>query len=98
MKDHYEKVKHILEQYPETRDDDMKLYSIFCYQESKVTKSVSFYRATWNHRDYDLPSYESVSRARRKVQESESSLQGKRRKSRKNEAEKYRKYYGGNHD
>lgn len=94
MKDYYQIVKEVLEDYPETQDDDMKLYAIICHYKANITEQIpSFYEAIYNHDKYDLPSYESVTRARRKVQEQEPNLRGKRRKNRMKEEEVYRDYY-----
>jgi len=93
MRDYYAKVKEILERWPETQDDDMKLYSIFVHKETGMNSKIGFYEAMYNHQKYGLPSYESVTRARRKVQENEPSLQGKTRKRRKEMEEEYRDWY-----
>lgn len=94
MKDYYDKVKKILEQRPETRDDDMKLYAIFVHMTVGLKPSERFYEVMYNHSKYDLPSYESVTRARRKVQENEPSLQGEKRAKRLEMEEEYRRFYG----
>lgn len=94
MKDYYEKVKWILEKYPETRDDDMKLYAIFVHITTKLNASEKFYNVMYHHTKYNLPSYESVTRARRKVQEKEPSLQGTKRGKRLEMEEEYRQFYG----
>jgi hypothetical protein len=93
MKDYYEAVKRIMERYPETRDDDMKLYAIIVHQKTGMSSKVGFYEAMYNHSRYALPSYESVTRARRKVQENEPSLCGKRRHQRNHMKEEYRNFY-----
>lgn len=94
MKDYYEKVKAILTERPETRDDDMKLYAIFVHKTVRISSSVGFYEALYNHSKYNLPSYESVTRARRKVQEENPNLQGEKRTKRLEMEEEYRQYYG----
>jgi hypothetical protein len=58
-----------------------------------MSKEVGFYEAVYNHQKYGLPSYESVTRARRKVQENEPALRGKTRKKRKELEEEYRDWY-----
>lgn len=94
MKDCYQFVKSILERFPETRDDDMKLYARACWlKDNPAPPSVKFYEAVFHHDKYKLPSYESLTRARRKVQEKEENLRGNRYKSRHNEERKYRDYY-----
>lgn len=92
MRDYYDKVKAILEERPETRDDDMKLYAIFIYKVLNIP-NVGFYNALYNHEKYGLPSYESITRVRRKIQELEPSLCGKKRKRRLELEEEYRQAY-----
>ena len=95
MKDHYEFVKSILEHYPETRDDDMKLYARACWLDDNCNamSTDGFYKVLYFHDKYKLPNYESITRARRKVQQNEEHLRGKRYKNRKNEERKYRDHY-----
>lgn len=93
MKDYYELVKSIMVQYPDTRDDDMRLYAIVVHQKTHLKPSVAFYEAMYNHVRYDMPSYESVTRARRKVQEKEEALRGKKYNERKKLQEEYRQEY-----
>lgn len=98
VKDYYEFVKNILERYPETRDDDMKLYARACWEDygSINPKGVNFYTVLYHHDKYKLPNYESITRARRKVQQNEEHLRGSRYKNRQNEERKYRDHYGSN--
>lgn len=96
MKDYYEKVKKILIAKPDTQDDDMKLYAYMVYNVVGLAPSVGFYEAVFNHTKYGLPSYESVTRARRKVQENEPTLRGKRYLKRLERQEEYRQYYAEN--
>lgn len=93
MKDYYELVKSIMEKYPDTRDDDMRLYAIVVHQRTRLKPNTAFYEAMYNHSRYDIPSYESVTRARRKVQEQEESLRGKKYNDRKKRQEEYRQEY-----
>lgn len=91
MKDYYDFVKSLLEKYPDTRDDDMKLYATACWK-LKIPDA-GFYSVTYHHKDYKLPNYESLTRARRKVQQNEEHLRGSRYKNRQNEERKYREQY-----
>lgn len=93
MKDYYGLVKDIMTKYPDTRDDDMRLYAIVVHKKAKISPSVPFYEAMYNHIRYNLPSYESVTRARRKVQEQEEELRGEKYNKRKNLEEEYKQYY-----
>lgn len=93
MKDYYNRVKSMLTWEPATRDDDMLLYARFCYKYGYVKQSSEFMTVMTNAKKLGLPSYESITRARRKVQEKEPSLVGTRRRQRKEEEEVYREYY-----
>ena len=95
MKDYYNLVKACLEKYPEARDDDMILYAYIVYKVSDLKANIGFYTVMKYHDKYNLPSYESVTRARRKVQEKEPRLRGAKHGRRKELEEEYRDYYGG---
>lgn len=93
MIDYYEQVKAVLEQYPKARDDDMVLYAIICRRTTHVSLNDSFFYVLLHHKSCGLPSYESVTRIRRKVQENEPDLRGKHRARRKELEEEYRDRY-----
>lgn len=93
MKDYYNSVKELMILFPETRDDDMLLYARFCYKYGYIHNGDSFLSVMCHAKERGMPSYESVARARRKVQEREPSLIGTRRRVRKAEEEVYREYY-----
>lgn len=93
MQDYYNTVKQILVDIPETRDDDMKLYGAFCARYDYALADGNFYEVLSTARERKLPCYESITRARRKVQELEPSLRGVRHKSRKAKEEEYREFY-----
>lgn len=96
MKECYEQVKEILTKYPETRDDDMRLYGQFLWQNGEVGKNETFFNVLGSARKRKLSSYESITRARRKVQEKEPALRGKRYSQRHKAEEEYRDYYREN--
>ena len=62
-------VKHLLQAVPYTRSNDDILYYEVCKARCKNCLQVPFGIVISNRTAYNLPSYESVSRARRKVQE-----------------------------
>lgn len=93
---YYNCVKKILLENPATRDDDMLLYGAFCATFNLVAPDATFYEIMSTAKKRGLPSYESITRARRRVQELEPYLGGEKRKERQEEAEIYRRYYGGN--
>lgn len=68
-----DKVKDILERYPATKDDDIILFAEYCKLYFPQICNIPFYQALYIT---GLPSYESVSRARRKLQEKYPELRG----------------------
>lgn len=87
-------VEQILIDDPESRDDDMRLYYLYCYRiNPEQAVSISFAQACVSHKKLCLPSYESITRARRKIQESNQLLWGRRHYERKQRQEEYRKKY-----
>ena len=93
MRDYYTTVRQILLDNPAARDDDMLLYGAFLAKYLIVHPSEYFYDVLRTAKQRKIPSYESITRARRKVQEKEPLLQGKRRKARMEEEEEYHNYY-----
>ncbi len=76
MKNYYEQVKLILAKWEKARDDDMLLWAIFLHKNGYVKPDEKFFDVLPNTKERGLPSYESITRARRKVQEKEPSLRG----------------------
>lgn len=64
-----ELVKHQLEQYPATRDNDQLLYYRVCEAINPKALTSNFGYVTLNRKDFELPSIETVGRCRRKLQE-----------------------------
>ena len=93
MKNYYDIVKHILTKKEAARDDDMYLYALVLYKFKLIDPNETFYQVMTSAKTRGLPSYESVSRARRKVQEQEPELRGAKYKERKKEEEEYRGFY-----
>ena len=70
----YDRVKKILQSYPQTRDSDNKLVAIIWGEDTiKETRNILVLLA-----DEQLASFESIGRARRKVQELCPTLRGSR--------------------
>jgi hypothetical protein len=77
--DWFNKVKHIMSIDADTRDDDFALYYVICraYTDAPIW-AMSFEEAMLNHDKHGLPSYEAVTRARRRVQAQCPELRGKK--------------------
>lgn len=93
MDNYYDTVRIILLENPRTRDDDMYLYSVFLAKFNLVRPEETFYEVMVSAKKRGLPSYESITRARRKVQEMEEYLRGEKRGARKEQEQKYREFY-----
>jgi len=86
------RVKEILEYYPETRENDNLLYVKYIkeYHYVDFTENVFI-----NYEEYGLPSFKSVERARRKIQNEEGTykasekVEEERREAEKNYIENY---------
>ena len=65
------KVRAILEKDEEARNDDMTLYLAVCNACLKGTGAMPFAEVMSQYRHLGLPSFESVGRTRRKLQEKE---------------------------
>lgn len=93
MKTYYDQVKSILTFYPETRDDDMKLYAKFLEMGDLVSKYETFYDVLNNAKQRKLPSYEGITRSRRRIQELEPALRGTKYAHRKQKEDEYHEHY-----
>lgn len=73
-------VEHILIQKPKTRNSDSYLYYTICGKKLKENgfdiSKVTLADALLNREKYGLPNYETVRRARQKIQAMNPSLQG----------------------
>lgn len=83
-------VEKILEEHPEARDDDYILLYYACQRFNADALNDALCLALLNHYE-KMPNWESVTRARRKIQAKRPDLCGNKKKRRKNE-EKYREY------
>lgn len=64
-----EKVEAILKECPETRNSDMFLYYQLCVHYAPQTVGMSFGTVLLNLNELGLPKFETVRRARQKLQE-----------------------------
>lgn len=101
MKDLYkieDIVKHIMTEYPETKADDFLLINeVYSYLDTRVDDPLfplSFSNVMKNHVHYNLPSFESITRARRKLQAEDEALRPeiKVRRMRINSKKTYMEY------
>ena len=87
-------VKAVLEQKKETRDDDFLLVAYVCRIINPNIAGETFTMVLTNHKEYHLPSFESITRARRKLQAEHEHLKSSARMQaiRANEEEDYIDY------
>ena len=69
-------VKEILERKPETRNSDDELYFQVCKKINPEAMSKPFYMVVLHRKEHSLPPFESVRRARQKLQASYPELCG----------------------
>lgn len=69
-------VKEILERNPETRNSDDELYFQVCKKINPEAMSKPFYMVVLHRKEHSLPPFESVRRARQKLQASYPELCG----------------------
>lgn len=89
------RVHQILIEVPKSRDSDSLLYAEYVSRHNPGLATVGLYKALTMYECF-LPSYESVSRARRKIQSEYPELQAtmSRREHRAKVEQEYREYYG----
>lgn len=66
--DTHKTVERILEAYPSTRNSDAVLYVQLCQITNERACRMPFEEVMLNRKAYGLPNFESVGRARRKIQ------------------------------
>lgn len=95
-KDTIQKVAEILREYPRARDDDNFLIALV-YRNFYNVGSASFFDVMADFRALELPSPESITRYRRKLQEEMPLVygaSGQTRKERAKEEKAYREEFG----
>lgn len=77
LKDIKELVRKALKEREETRDSDFRLVCWVYYDISPDLMRMPFARVMWNHAELGLPSFETIRRARQKLQHDFPELRGK---------------------
>ena len=73
-----ELVKEILEEYPTTRNDDFILISYVYFKLCPEIADIPFAIIMLEHQEFGLPSFKSITRARRKIQAEYNDLKPKK--------------------
>lgn len=76
LKDIKELVKKALEERKETRDSDFRLVCWVYHDIDPYLMEMSFAKVMWNHHELGLPSFETIRRARQKLQHDHPELRG----------------------
>lgn len=95
-KDLYIKVAHVLAEYPRARDDDDFLVAII-YRNYYNVGQMPFFEVMTNLKEMELPTAESITRIRRRLQEELPIVYGASggiRRERARERERYREEFG----
>lgn len=89
-------VKPILEQHPETRSDDFLLYAEVLREYRPELTELSVIDFFVAHKDLYCPSYDSITRVRRRIQKKHPELCSERAKAKRAKEEaQYRAYAKG---
>lgn len=89
-----ELVKKILTKNPKTRNDDFELIVEYYYQLCPDILNMKFSYVFLGHKELGLPSFESITRARRKVQAQHKELASQKTLRKRQElCEEYKEYY-----
>lgn len=87
-------VKEILIKNPKTRNDDFELIAEYYYQLCPEILNMKFSYVFLGHKELGLPSFESITRARRKVQAKYQELANEKTKQKRKYLEnEYREFY-----
>ena len=78
MKNMLDKVINLLTKYPSLRDSDERLAANIWYNNIKNVDEIDAITLLSRFAEGKLPSYESISRCRRKIQEEKPDLRGKK--------------------
>lgn len=95
MKDYLAIVEDVMKKHADARDDDFRLYGWVCKRMCPQIMNLQFKQVLWQNAELGLPSYETITRARRKVQEINPSLRGKKYKKRQEKQTDYIERFGG---
>ena len=78
MKNMLDKVINLLTKHPSLRDSDERLTANIWYNNTKNVNEIDAITLLSRFAEGKLPSYESISRCRRKIQEEKPELRGKK--------------------
>ena len=93
MIDVQEKVQFTLQRIPAARDSDQLLYALVCELYNKNVQKFPFHTVMEHYKELGIPKYDSVARARRRLQRKYENLRGVTYHARMAEEKEYRAEY-----
>lgn len=93
MKDYLQIVEYMLKKHPDARDDDFRLYGWVCRAVCPQVMDMPFKQVLWQNSELGLPTYETVTRARRKLQQTRVDLRGKKYQKRQEKQVDYKETF-----
>ena len=94
MRNYMTIVEYVLSKHPEARDSDFRLYGWICAHLCPEVMDMSFKRVLWQHKELDLPSFDTIQRTRQKLQHDKPELRGVAYKKRMEKQSEYRDKFG----
>lgn len=94
MKDYMNIVETILKNHPDARDSDFRLFGWVCANLKPDVMNLPFKQVMWQHKELDLPSFETIRRTRQKLQHDKPELRGKAYEKRQAKQSEYITKFG----
>ena len=94
MRDYKTIVETILKKHPDARDSDFRLYGWACAILKPNVMDLPFKQVMWQHKELDLPSFDTIQRTRQKLQHDNPELRGKAYEKRMEKQTEYKDKFG----
>lgn len=94
MKDYKTIVEIILKNHPDARDSDFRLYGWICAKLNPNVMDLPFKQVMWQHKELDMPSFDTIQRTRQKLQHDKPELRGKAYNKRMEKQSEYKEKFG----
>lgn len=94
MKDYKTIVEITLMNHPDARDSDFRLYGWICALVSPKVMDLPFKQVMWQHKELDMPSFDTIQRTRQKLQHDKPELRGKAYNKRMEKQSEYKEKFG----
>ena len=94
MKDYKKIVETILKNHPDARDSDFRLFGWVCANLKPEVMDMPFKQVMWQHKELDMPSFDTIQRTRQKLQHDKPELRGKNYEKRMEKQSEYIQKFG----